>query len=166
MRVPIRKGGKYTHDKPDPRLTAGKLKQLKKKLKRLKELDRLPLMKEVERLAHDGDFSENAGYQAAKGKLRGINQRIIDLEDHIGSAIVIKLSDATDCVELGRRVTLDNNGQEVSYLILGSSETNPDKGVISDHSPVGKALIGKYIGESVMIKINNQNCECKIVRVE
>ena len=90
MRVPIRKPGKYTHDQPDLHLTRDKLNELTNELERLRTEIRPRAMKEVSRLAEMGDFSENAAYQIAKGRLRGMNERILDLEAAIGKVILIE----------------------------------------------------------------------------
>jgi len=166
MRVPIRKPGKYTHFKPDPRLTAAKLEELKKKLKQLKESDQPRAMSEVARLVGEGDFSENAGYQTAKGRLRGINKHILELEDHVSHARIIAPVSGKDCVQLGNRVSIDIGGRTLSYMILGSSETDPLKGIISDQSPIGSTLMGKKIGDSVTIKLDGKDCACRIVNIE
>jgi predicted RNase H-like nuclease (RuvC/YqgF family) len=79
MQVPIRKKETYVKPKPDPYLTEEKFQELQRKLESLKK--RHPgLSAEVKRLAEMGDFSENAGYQLAKGRLRALNQRILELE--------------------------------------------------------------------------------------
>lgn len=88
MRTPIRKGHARLGQKPDPYLTERKFRELEAKLIRMKE-SRPGLASEVKRLAEMGDFSENAGYQLAKGRLRGLNQRIIDLENHLKQRLLL-----------------------------------------------------------------------------
>lgn len=166
MRTPIRKPGKYTGQKPDPFLTLAKYRKLQAKLDRLKNVSQPPAIKEVKRLALDGDFSENAAYSMAKGRLRGINQCILDIEDHLRRAVIIDTKTKKDKVTLGARVSVEVNGQEKTYKILGSSETNPRANIISHHSPLGAALLGHRIGDKVQIKINNKLVEYKIIRLE
>lgn len=165
MQIPYRKPGKYTFIKPDYRLTPDKLKEIKEYLKKLKEYSQPEAIKETKRTAEDGDFSENAGYQVAKGRLRAINRRIIELEDRIGQAIVISPTD-NSFVQLGNKVTLKTTGLEKTFLILGSSETDPSQGVISDHSPIGKVLLDKKIGDEVLLKIEGKERVWKIVGIE
>ena len=117
MRLPIRKGGKYTFIKPDPYLTSAKAEELKKRLEWLEKVAQPQAIKEVSRLAEMGDFSENAAYQMAKGKLRGINQEIIELHEYLNQAIIIKPSQG-DRVELGSRVEVNMDGQTVRGLFL------------------------------------------------
>lgn len=166
MRTPIRKPGKYTHLKPDPNLTEEKFNELKEKLERLKKFSRPNAAAEVRRLAEMGDFSENAAYQIAKGRLRGINQRILDIEDHLKNAVIIKSAKNINTVQLGCKVTIESNGKPKTYLILGSSETNPAEGIISHNSPIGSALMGHKAGDIVKVKLNNKEVEYRIIRIE
>lgn len=165
MRLPIRKPGQYTHLKPDQHLTEAKYNELKNKLARLK-FNRPRAADEVKRLAEMGDFSENAAYQIAKGRLRGLNQRILEIEDQLKRSILIKPNKNIGLVQLGSKVTVETAGQEKTYLILGSSETNPGGGIISSRSPIGSALIGGRIGDRIKIKLTDKETEYKIIRIE
>lgn len=165
MRVPIRKPGKYTDLKPDPHITWEKFNELQAKLERLKKISQPRLIAEVKRLASDGDFSENAAYQIAKGKLRGVNQGILETEELLKRAIIIEPQRNNGFVQLGNTVTVEVNGRQRTYQILGSSETNPDKGIISHNSPIGKNLIGKRVGDIVRIKINDKEVIYKIISI-
>lgn len=165
MQLPYRKAGKYTHLKPDQHLTEAKFNELQNKLERLKS-NRPRLADEVKRLAEMGDFSENAAYQIAKGRLRGVNQGILKIEDQLRSAVIIKPNKNTKTVQLGSGVTVEVAGQTKTYLILGSTETNPGRGVISSRSPIGSALIGKKISDQVRVKLADKVAEYKIIKIE
>ena len=165
MRVPIRKSGQYTNLKPDPYITAEKYKEMQNKLARLKA-SQPQAIQEVKRLALDGDFSENAAYQIAKGRLRGINQRMLEIEDHLKRAIIIKPQSGGEKVRLGSRVTVEISGKIKTYLILGSSETNPTAGVISHNSQIGSALLNHKAGEIIKIQLVNKAVEYKIIKIE
>lgn len=165
MQIPIRKPGKYTHLKPDQHLTEAKYNELKNKLSRLK-LNRPLLAEEVKKYASDGDFSENAAYQIAKGKLRGLNQKILEIENHLKRAVIIKPNKNSGLVQLGSSVTVQTAGREKTFLILGSSETNPQKGIISHNSPIGSALMGKRIHDRIKIKLADREVEYKIIKIE
>jgi len=165
MRVPIRKGGKYTFTKPDPNMTEEKFLSLQEKLVRLLKVTRLQAMADVKRTGENGDYSENAEYQIAKGRLRGINQRILDLQDQLKNVHIIKPNKNASIIELGNKVTVILNSQEKTFQILGSSETNPTLGIISHKSPIGSALIGHQVGDTIKIMINNHNTECKIIKI-
>ncbi len=166
MQVPYRKPGKYSQMKSDPMLTIEKIKELEQKLDRLKNYSRPRGAEEVKRLAELGDFSENVEYQLAKGKLRGINQGILTIENQLKHAIIIDPQKQMDTVGIGHAVTISNGKSEKTYLILGSSETDPQKGVISHVSPIGAALIGCKIGEVIKIKFNDKEVEYKIIKIE
>ncbi len=166
MQVPYRKPGKYSQMKSDPLLTEGKILELKNKLDRLKNLSRPRAAEEVKRLAELGDFSENVEYQIAKGRLRGINDNIVKIENQLKNAVVIPSQKQTDTIELGHTVTIENNGKQKTYQILGSVETNPQKGIISYNSPIGTALMGRKIGEVIKIKIGNKEVIYKIIAIE
>lgn len=165
MRVPYRKPGIYAYRKPDPQMTQKKLDELNNKLDRLKK-SQPEAIREVKRLAEMGDFSENHAYQMAKGRLRGINQGILELTEQIKSAEIIEPGGNKDTVQLGCTVCFEMNGKQQTYLILGSTETAPQKNIISHNSPLGSALIGKRAGDKVMVKIGDKDVRCKIIRIE
>jgi transcription elongation factor GreA len=166
MQVPIRRKETYIKPKPDPYLTEEKFIELKNRLEKMKTQTRPRLAEEVKRMAEMGDFSENTGYQVAKGRLRGLNQRIIEIEDHLKNAIIFYPNKDTDVLQLGHKVTIESNGKEKIYTILGSSETDPTAGIISHHSPIGAALLGHRVGDIVRVKIADKEKEFKIIRIE
>lgn len=165
MQTPYRKAGKYSGLKPDPRITAEKYQDLRSSLEKLKRAQPSAI-EEVKRLALMGDFSENAAYQIAKGRLRGLNQRILDIEDHLKNAQIIEKPSDNERVRIGHRVRVSNDGKEREYLILGSSETNPDSGVISHNSPLGKFLLGRRVAEEGLLEINGQQKKYKILDIK
>lgn len=166
MRVPIRKGDKRLGQKPDPYLTEKKFITLKNKLDKLKNFSRPKEAAEVRRLAEMGDFSENAGYQLAKGRLRGINQRIIDLENHLKVAEIIKTNPNLKTIQIGSRVTLKRDGREKVYTILGSSESDPVNKIISYSSPLGAALIGHKTGDKINVTLANKEVTYIVKQIE
>lgn len=167
MRTPIRKPPKYARLPSDAVMTEKKFKELKDKLHHLKKISRPSAAAESKRLAEMGDLSDNAAYSLAKGRLRGINQSILDLEEQLRSAVIIQTSADTDHVQLGHRVTLEGKGQTHVYHILGSSETNPRAGVISHVSPLGALLLGRKVGDIVTLTIaNKKQLRYTILRIE
>jgi len=161
MRMPTRQSEilQGTKKVSDNFLSSNALQRYKNELQDLIKNQRPPAIKEVQRTAEMGDFSENAAYQMAKGRLRQINGRITSLEEKIKRAVIIKAS--TDGkISIGSIVTLDMAGKQVIYEILGSQESDPLRGKISYLSPLGALLIGKTVGEKfvfngVEIKIKN-----------
>lgn len=190
MQVPIRKGDKIPKPKADPFMTPAKFNELKAKVHKWKTINRPREAAEVERLALMGDFSENVGYQVAKGRLRGLNQRILDTENLLARAEIIEADDATDQVRLGHYVTIENigtdkndtrgeanknektaenkqlNNIQKTYRILGSSETDPAAGVISHNSPLGATLLGRRVGDIIEVEVNDQTKKLKIINIE
>jgi len=163
MRVPIRKGGEFTNIIPDPNLTQEKFNEFNDKLKRLKSQQPQAIF-EVKRLAELGDFSENAAYQMAKGHLRSLNQRIFELEEHLKSAVIIKPLGNNE-VGLGSRVTIEMNNQEKTYLILGSSEIDLKKNIISHNSPLGSRLMNKKVGDVFNLELGDKLAQVKIIKI-
>jgi len=166
MQVPYRKPGKDSLIKADPFLTRAKFNELEKKLDRLKNISRPQAAAEVSRMAQMGDFSENTGYQYAKGRLRGINHAILDIENQLKNAKIIEPATDTNTVQTGHTVTIESNGKQKTYQILGSTETNPRKGIISHNSPIGSALIGSSVGDKVEIKLADKTVAYKIISIK
>ena len=163
MRVPTRRYDQV-RERPDPHITKAKFDELCTKLDRLKNITRPKQMAEVKRLAEMGDFSENHAYSVAKSRLRGTNQWILDIEDQLKRAIIIEAA-ADGRVELGSTVTVTAEGRTKTFLILGSTETDPFKGIISHNSPIGAALMHKRIGDKVKVKLANKEVEYLIVQI-
>lgn len=142
---------KVRDESPIP-MTREALKNLQEKLARLKAA--LPnLIDETQRTAAYGDRSENAEYQAAKSKLRSTHRQILIIENQIKRAAVIQSGlSVSDVVQLGSTVVLEVDGEEKVFQILGSYETDPDKGRISNQSPLGAALIGHKRGDTITLQ--------------
>lgn len=165
MRVPYRRGEAGARPKLNPYLTPAAYDKLKAKLEHLKKVTRFRLMQEVATLAEGGDFSENAGYQIAKGRLRGVNQLILDIEQQLKEAVIIKADISSDIVQVGSTVVVKIDGVEKKYTILGSTEVDPSKYIISSDSPIGQALIGKKVGQKTYIGTPYKK-EIEIVKLE
>lgn len=165
MRTPIRKTDRYIRAKQDAYITLNKYQELGANLEKLEKIVRPRLAKEVKKYAEDGDFSENAAYQIAKGKLRGINQRILDIQDILKRAEIIETSDNSS-VQLGCSVIVEVNGNKKTYQILGSTETDPAKGIISRSSPIGTALVNKRVGNVAEVKVGDKKIKYKIIEIK
>lgn len=150
MRVPIRKGDERVFATKDYYLSPTKYREIEAEIVRLTSR-RPALATEVKRLAEMGDFSENAGYQLAKGRLRGLNQRLLDLADRLRKAEIITGDEDISIVQIGHTVSLKSASGQKTYTILGGSESNPSQGVISHLSPLGSALLGKRVGDLVTV---------------
>ncbi len=156
---------KKQSDEPIP-LTREGFARLKEKLARLKE--NLPkLAQETGRAADYGDRSENAEYKDAKANLRRTQAQIFHLEDQLKRVTLIESPDhAHGTVELGSTVTLEaKDGKRHVFQILGSHETNPGKGKISNESPLGKALMHQREGARIEVLTPQGAKEYTIIKI-
>ena len=135
------------------KLTSEGLADLQQRLKTLKEVDRVKVIEDIETARGFGDLSENSEYDEAKTRQGKIESEIHELEEIIANAIVVD-DVQTDAVDVGTVVTVKNHtkGVEITYNIVGATESNPMLGKISDRSPIGKALIGCRIGAKVDVE--------------
>ena len=136
-------------------MTKGGLLRLKEELKRLKNVERPKIVKEIAEARSHGDLSENAEYHAAKEKQSHVEGRIAQVEHWIASAEVIDVSKHQgDRVVFGATVTLEDteSGDEVTYRIVGELEADLKQGRISVTSPIARALIGRSEGDSVVVR--------------
>ncbi len=166
MRVPIRKGSGPKRGVENYKMTKEKYEELRDKLEYWKKIKRPKEAMEVKRLAEMGDFSENAGYQLAKGRLRGLNQRIDDLEKILNRAEIIEKNN-NNIVNVGNTITLiSEDNKEKKYTILGSVESDPFKNIISSTSPLGNALLGKKNNDQVEVIINGKSKKFVITEIK
>ncbi|GGE04721.1 transcription elongation factor GreA [Polymorphobacter glacialis] len=122
-------------------------------LKRLKEIERPEVVEQIEVARAHGDLSENAEYHAAKERQGQIEAQVIDLEDQLARAVIIDPTTLSgDKVVFGATVHLiDEDDKKIVYQIVGQSEADARRGRISYNSPLGRALIGRRIGEEVEV---------------
>ncbi|MBI2551646.1 GreA/GreB family elongation factor [Candidatus Uhrbacteria bacterium] len=161
MRLPIRKSEQLASTKvvDDQYLTPEAIERMKRTMKRLIDVDRGEAVAEVRRTGENGDFSENEEYQAAKWKLRGINNHILVLEDKIKRAIPIQQGSNDGKIRLGSVVRVSTGatgGKESVWHIVGAQEANPVRGKLSHLSPIGQALLGHREGEEVTVQVNGR----------
>lgn len=166
MRTPVRRSNKIPIIKSDPRITLKKYQTLQSTLSSLKDKVRPRESAEVKELSTTGDYSENAGYQMAKHNLRRTNNKIEKIEDLLSRAEIIEPKENNEIVEVGNLVKLEVEGVIKNYQILGSLETNPEKGLISYKSPLGSVLINKKKGEMVELLLNGKTRLYKILDIK
>ena len=137
-------------------LTRKGAEKLKEELQRLKTVDRPAVIQAIAEARAQGDLSENAEYDAAKDKQGFIEGRIQDLESKLGAAQIIDPSqlDADGRVVFGATVELEDlaSGESVTYQIVGDDEADIKEGRISISSPIARALIGKFEGDTAEVK--------------
>jgi len=124
-------------------------KELEKELAELKSR-RGEIAEKIAEARSFGDLSENAEYDAAREEQGLLETRVIEIEDILQHASIIKSADAT-VVGLGSAVELKNSDKTVTYTVVGPVEADPMEGKISDESPIGQALMGKRVGDEVTI---------------
>ena len=127
-------------------------RQLTEEVKRLK-LERPEVIDAIEEARAHGDLSENAEYHAAKERQGQIEAMIADLEDRLSRALIIDPTTLSgDKVVFGATVTLvDEEDKEVRYQLVGQQEADARVGRISYNSPLGRALIGREVGDEVEV---------------
>ena len=148
-------------------LTEEGYNQLVEKLNYLKSVRRIEVADRLKAAIALGDLSENSEYDDAKNEQAFLEGEILELEEKIRNSDII--SDAGgDVVTLGSRVVIldieENETEE--YMIVGSTEADPDAAKISNESPVGAALIGKSVGEIVDVHAPAGIIKYKIVEIK
>jgi transcription elongation factor GreA len=141
---------------------------LKAELQRLKSVDRPANVKDIEEAIAHGDLSENAEYHAAKEKQAHIAGRMAMIDDRIARAQVIETTGQTpDKVRFGATVLLSDveTEDEVSYTIVGELEADAKKGLISVTSPVAQAIMGKEVGDEVIVKVPKGVREFEVLEI-
>ena len=140
---------------------------LVKELKDLKEVQRPEILKTVQWARSLGDLSENADYSAAKEKQRQIDKRIPCIEGVIENAAIIDVDSLTgDRVMFGAHVVAeDEDGNRMQCRILSDIESD-GKQVISCTSPVGRAMIGRCVGDTCIVKLPSGEKEFEILEVK
>ena len=136
-------------------MTREGLRKYENELHDLKVIRRIEVAQKIKEAREQGDLSENAEYDAAKDEQRDIEARIVELEKILKNVEVVDDEDITaDRVMVGSTVTiLDMEfSEEETYKIVGSTEADSLRGKISNESPVGKALIGKSVGDVITVQ--------------
>ncbi|MFA6495339.1 MAG: transcription elongation factor GreA [Candidatus Paceibacterota bacterium] len=137
----------------DSYLSKEKTEELTAKLQRLKTESRIDIAGRLKRAKEHGDLSENFEYAQAKEDQEKLEREIFDLENLLKEAHLITKPKNKSAVSVGLSVTLkDKKGTIAQYTIVGSQEADPFHNKISNASPIGKALLGKKVGERATIK--------------
>lgn len=129
------------------RTTREGLEKMKKEILELKNVRRPEISERIAKAKELGDLSENAEYHEAKEAMGWLEGRIMELQDFIVNAQVVEPKTG-DEVTVGCAVTCEFKGKVKVFHIVGSNESDPASGKISDQSPLGKALFGRKKGDS------------------
>ncbi|MBI4062506.1 transcription elongation factor GreA [Candidatus Gottesmanbacteria bacterium] len=146
-------------------LTKAGLDQLKTEYEELLKVKRPAAVARLSDARDLGDLSENSEYAAAKQDLAFIDGRISELEEITRSAKVVT-NHAKSHVDVGCKVTLHINGKSDVYTVVGEWEADPMQKKISHESPLGKALLGKKVGEKVEVEAPAGKLHYKILQID
>ncbi len=150
-------------------LTKDGLKRLQDELENLKTVRRQENKEAIKRARSFGDLSENSEYDEAKEEQAAIEQRITEIEAMLVNVKIID-DDTVDnsTVSVGSTVSIKDveTGDVDVYAIVGSTESNPEEGKISDECPVGKALLSKRVGDIVPVEIPDGVINYEILSIE
>ena len=150
-------------------LTYAGLRALEDELENLKVVRRKEVAVKIREAREQGDLSENAEYDAAKDEQRDIETRIEEIEKILKHAeVVVEDEVDLDKISVGCTVVLYDKEfeEEVEYQIVGSTEANSLAGKISNESPLGKALIGKMVGDDVEVNAQVGVIEYQVLRID
>lgn len=155
-------------EKVFPMTLAGKEK-LEQELEYLKSVKRKEVVERIKIARSFGDLSENSEYDSAKEEQAFVEGRITTLENMIRNAKIIEEAEmSTDGVTLGRSVTFVElpDGEEETYIIVGSAEADPFEGKISNDSPIAKSLMGKKVGDVVSVQTPGGDMSVRITEIK
>jgi len=142
--------------------------RLRAELAELKGPKREQLSKRLRTAIQQGDLSENADYIQAKEEQAFLEGRILELEQVLKDVVLIEPnSGKTDVVNVGARVTVQEGGfPPDTYFLVGAKEAQPSKGMISNESPIGKALLDRKVGDFIEVVTPAGNINLKILKIE
>ena len=150
-------------------LTYAGLKQYEDELQNLKVVRRKEVAQKIKEAREQGDLSENAEYDAAKDEQRDIELRIEELEKLLKNAeVVVEEEIDVNKINIGCKVKLLDveYDEEMEFYIVGSTEANSLQNKISNEAPVGRALIGKYVGDVVDVETQAGIIQYKVLEIQ
>ncbi len=148
-------------------LTSKGLKNLKAELEELRAQRRPMVAERIQKAKEIGGTVDNAEYDEAKNEQAFIEGRVRTLEVLVNNAVIISEKQGpSDVVRIGSKVTvLNQKGKKDRYNIIGSAESDPAKGKISNVSPIGKALLGKRVGDIAEVSVPAGKIKLEVVAI-
>ncbi len=149
-------------------ITKAGFEKLKKELEYVKTVSMPENIRDIEVARAHGDITENAEYQAAKERQSFLQGRIQELENNLATSYIVSLEGLTkDKVVFGSTVTLEDikTGNGITYQLVGPFESDLNENKISVTSPIGKALIGKSVGDEVIVNAPGGTREFEVVDI-
>ena len=150
-------------------MTAKRLAELRAELEHKEKVERSALAARLKAAIEMGDLSENADYHDAKETQGFLEGRIQELQAMILGAEIIEENEApTGIIQLGSRITVVETGESdpETFFLVGKVEANPREGKISNESPLGSALLGKKVGQTVKISTPSGESQFKVLKIE
>ena len=148
-------------------LTYEGLQKLEAELEDLKVNKRKEVAAKIKEAREQGDLSENAEYDAAKDEQRDIEARIEEIEQILKNVEVVGADDIDDKkINVGCHIKIYDFEYDEEFSIVGSTQTNSLKGLISNESPLGRALIGKEVGEEVEVEMGDTVSKYKVLEIK
>lgn len=146
-------------------LTEDGVKKLRAELEELTTKGRKEIAKSLKDAKELGDLSENAGWDDAKERQVFIEGRIAELESILKQAKIIKKTSG-GVVDIGSTVHVELESGNQEFRIVGSTEADPSKGLISNESPIGQALLGRKSGEEVEVEVPAGTMTYRIIKIK
>ena len=147
-------------------LTQNGLERFQAELEHLRSVKRKEIAERIQDLYDEEDEDGSAEYQLAKQDQAFLEGRILELQRLLNEAALIAPSGNKESIEVGSTVIVkEGRGKHESYTIVGSPEADPRIGLISDESPLGKALLGHKAGDKVTVESPSGNWQVKVVEI-
>jgi transcription elongation factor GreA len=147
-------------------LTKEGAEKMSVELEDMKTRQREELAKRLRFAIQQGDLSENADYHKAKEDQAFLEGKIREYEETLAGAKIIEKKNGST-IDIGSHITIKEDGYpEETYFMVGAREANPREGRISNESPIGSALLGHKVGDTVTVETPGGKMEIKIVKVE
>ena len=148
-------------------LTPEGKRKIEEELEYLRTVRRPQVAERIRQAKEGGDISENSGYDEAKNEQGFVEGRILTLEAMLRDAVLLTEAPQHETVQIGSRVTLcDEYEEDCLYQIVGSAEVDPAAGRISNESPVGKALLGRRVGDVITVRTPGGSVRYTIKAIE
>ena len=151
------------------RISAERLEELQQELTYLKTVREKEVVEQIKETRSFGDLSENSEYDEAKNEQGKLYSRMAELEEILSNYTIIDDSEkSADMIHVGTTVVVKDLefDEEETYEIVGSQEADPMNGRISEESPFGKALLGRKVGEEVIVEAPAGNLHYQILKIE
>lgn len=148
-------------------ISSQKLKELKKELEERKTVLRQRIAERIQEAQVQGDVAESAEYTEAKEEQAFNEGRIMELENLIGSAVIVSKKRKKDAVQIGSQIIVkDKKRKKFEFTIVGSEDANPIEGKISNESPLGEAFLDRKQGEEIEVQTPKGKINYRIVKIK